>query len=140
MLCASLQLPDYSYKRRSTVRKKTSWLLVLGFVLSITLGVLWTSVSVQARTQPPVLQAQVSGGTEAPALTGTDKGPEPPPVTTPPPGACAAALCFTCGGNWPNYRTEFTLPSNTTISERGSGCSGSPSPRFDTRPYVCTSC
>ncbi len=49
----------------------------------------------------------------------------------------AAALCFTCGGNWPIF--AGVIPTPSAASEYGSGCSGSISTSANDRtPFLCT--
>lgn len=49
----------------------------------------------------------------------------------------SAALCFTCGGNFPIY--AGTIPTPTAASEYGSGCSGTIGTTLNDRsPYLCT--
>jgi hypothetical protein len=49
----------------------------------------------------------------------------------------SAALCYTCGGNFPIY--AGTIPTSSAASEYGSSCGGSISTaNNDTSPYLCT--
>lgn len=126
---------------------KTSLLLVLGFVLSITLGVLgWTTLSVQAHVKSslrastglPVVQAQLP--TLPPeTVTEIDDWPKPP-IQLPSTRANSGftSLCFTCGGNYPDFVGAFNVPSGTMPIERGMNCSGGLQKRSDSRPRICS--
>lgn len=128
------------------MKRKTPWLLVLGFVLSITLGVLgWTTLSVQAHTkpsvrawtEPPVVQAQLP--TLPPeTLQEIDDPPKPPLDVSTRADAGDISLCYTCGGRYPNNAGAFNVPSGTRPIERGSNCSGGLVNRVDSRPRLCS--
>jgi hypothetical protein len=63
--------------------------------------------------------------TPAPAAVGTQT-------------ASPTALCFTCGGDWPNFMGSFNVVSATNnVTERGSSCASPLSARTDSRPFLC---
>lgn len=122
------------------MKRRTSWLWVLGVVFSITLGLVALTTSVQARTktveqasmQQPVIEAQLPSVTEDP------KPDAPPETETRGASGSDASLCFTCGGNWPIFAGSFAVPSGSRPVERGTRCSGGLVSRSDNRPYLCT--
>ena len=62
------------------------------------------------------------------------------PIVTdvPEPSAVSAcSLCFTCGGDWPNFGGVIPTRKNAMPYERGSFCTGDLIPRSDTGPYLC---
>lgn len=122
------------------MKRRMSWLLVFGLVLSIMLAVVgWTTVSVQAQTkpveqawtQPSVLQAQL------PAASTQPEKQEPVIRQTSGGDPGDFSLCITCGGQFPIFAGAFTAASSST-SERGSSCSGDVTSRTDSRPFLCT--
>ena len=50
----------------------------------------------------------------------------------------STTLCYSCGGSWPYFQGSWNVVySSTNVTERGSSCSGSPTTRGDSRPYLC---
>lgn len=59
-----------------------------------------------------------------------DDGPDPSVVS-------ACSLCYTCGGDWPNFGGAIPTRKNAKPYERGNSCIGDLIPRSDTGPYLC---
>jgi thermitase len=57
------------------------------------------------------------------------------PTPSPPTGACS--LCFTCGGEWPNFTGAIPTREGAAPVERGPGCSGDLAPQNDLAPFLC---
>jgi hypothetical protein len=52
--------------------------------------------------------------------------------------ASPTALCFTCGGDWPNFMGSFNVVSATNnVTSRGSYCASPLTARTDSRPFLC---
>ena len=52
--------------------------------------------------------------------------------------ASPTALCFSCGGDWPNFMGSFNVVSATNnVTERGASCASPLSARTDSRPFLC---
>lgn len=49
----------------------------------------------------------------------------------------ACSLCYTCGGDWPNFGGAIPTRKNAKPYERGNSCTGDLMPRSDTGPYLC---
>jgi hypothetical protein len=54
-----------------------------------------------------------------------------------PDGGQMVSLCFTCGGNWPNFSGSFTN-TGTGPTERAGSCTGTLIVRTDSRPFLCS--
>lgn len=127
------------------MKRRTSWLWVLGLVFSITLGVVAWTTSVQARTkpvvsqawmQPPVVQAQLPDASTPVSEPKAPPGPEARGAR-----GADASLCFTCGGAYPTFAGSFLTTVNAGRQfpkERGSQCEGDVRFINDDNPQLCT--
>jgi hypothetical protein len=96
-----------------------------------------TTVAVTAQTKYPPNQ-QLQNDPPSPVLPNKQSTPVPHIGTgTGTVTLNSAALCYTCGGNFPIY--AGTLPTSSYASEYGSSCGGSiGTTNLDTTPFLCT--
>ena len=96
-----------------------------------------TTVAVTAQTKYPPHQ-QLQNDPPSPVLPNKQSTPVPQIGTGT--GTIilnAAALCYTCGGNFPIW--AGTLPTSSAATEYGSSCGGNLSTaNNDMHPYLCT--
>lgn len=105
-------------------------LLVFGVALLVaTLGIQASSMtSAKAQEKPALTETQPQFQN---LITGAPLNPSAP-----------SSICYTCGGNWPNF--GGTIPTASAATERNGSCAGFPSgaefstERNDTIPYLCT--